>query len=249
MEIEKITICTWNCLGPRKDTETEMNIWIEKIKWLKENFKADMYVIQECSKAQVDYIRGTGSGWNYAAWYGDEIDWFMRGTAIFSDKRYFTEREEFFHNSKFRYVVPYRIKTKKLNFILFNVWTKAKPQNPEYEREAYFFYENNVKEALNYYDSKGYLDKELLVGDFNFGRSVSEVKESFGKILDKYEFSLSAVVTDALVTYHHNNGKYYFNDICYGKNLRIDLLKKGDFEDPGNTSDHIPLIFEITSEH
>lgn len=242
-------IVSWNCLGPRYNTESEINSWFEKIEWLKKKYKADLYVIQECSKVQVDNARERDI-WKYAAWYGDDIDWFMRGTALFSDTRYFTEREEFFHNPKFRYVVPYRIKSKKekLDFILYNIWTKGKPQNSEYEDEAYYFYENNVKQALSFYKATGHLDTSILIGDFNFGRDVSSVKNSFGKLLEKYDFNIADGIQNDLVTYKATNEKCYFNDICFGKKINVTLLDKGNFEELNTKSDHIPLIFEINAK-
>ncbi|WP_296687124.1 hypothetical protein [Treponema sp. UBA3813] len=238
-------ICTWNCLGPRYDKDEEIDLWKEKIKWLKKKYQAELYVIQECSKKQVDIARG--NIWNYAAWYGDDIDWFMRGTAIFSDERYFTEREEFFHNPKFRYVVPYRIKNAKenLDFILYNVWTKAKPQNKEYEKDAYYFYENNVKEALAFYNATKHLEKSILIGDFNFGRDAKSVEESFGKFLEEYNFTIAEKISNEIVTYKATTNKEYFNDICFGRDLDISLLRKGTFEELSGKSDHIPLLFEV----
>ena len=247
-------ITSWNCLGPRFNHDNETQKWISNISWLKEVYPADLYVIQECSKVQIDLVRQKHL-FQYAAWYGDDLDYFMRGTAILSDKRCFTEREEFFHNSNFRYVVPYRIQVENeaLDFILFNVWTKAKPINKEYENRAYFFYEYNVKEAVNYYislhESLGKIfempKSSLLIGDFNFGKDDVYVKNSFSKFLSKYNFKLSEGLEDNLCTYIDSKGKKYLNDFCFAQNISSKLIKKGTFEEIKGKSDHIPLDFEI----
>lgn len=91
-------ICTWNCLGPHHNSDEETKKWIENTKWLKCNFPAeDLYVIQECSELQVDKVRDATDGWKYAAWYGDDVDWFMRGTAIFSSLNFHNVKKSF-HN-------------------------------------------------------------------------------------------------------------------------------------------------------
>ena len=246
-------IVTWNCLGP--GYAGELGKWQEKIKWLKKSYKADLYVIQECSKLQTDNARREGV-FKYAAWYGDDIDYFVRGTAIFSDERCFTEREEFFHNPKFRYVVPYRIQFEDLDFILFNVWTKGKPQNPEYENQAYLFYENNVKEAMCYYnmlndnDSYGKIfempKSSLLIGDFNFGKDATYVRDSFGKLLkEKYNFTIAQGFAANIDTYISYKDKKYFNDYCFSKGLNVTLMERGEFSEIDGKSDHIPLLFEV----
>lgn len=247
-------ILSWNCLGPRHNYDNETQKWRNNVKWLKETYPADLYVIQECSKLQVDLVRQQGL-FKYAAWYGDDLDYFMRGTAILANERLFTEREEFFHNPNFRYVVPYRIRfeVEELDFILFNVWTKAKPINKEYENRAYFFYEYNVREAVNYYislhESFGKIfempKSSLLIGDFNFGKDDIYVKESFAKFLSKYGFKLSEGLEDNLCTYIDSNGKKYLNDFCFSQNLSSKLIDKGTFEEIKGKSDHIPLLFEI----
>ena len=247
-------ITSWNCLGPRYNHDNEIQKWLNNITWLKKVYPADLYVIQECSKVQIDFVRRNGM-FNYAAWYGDDLDYFMRGTAILSDKRYFTEREEFFHNPNFRYVVPYRIQNpeENLDFILYNVWTKAKPINKEYENRAYFFYENNVKEAINYYtnlhESLGEIAEmpktSLLLGDFNFGKNYKYIKDTFSKFLAKYNFKISEGLTDNFYTYIDSNDKKYLNDFCFSQNLSSRLIKRGFFEEIKGKSDHIPLLFEI----
>lgn len=50
-------IVSWNCLGPRHNKNYEIEKWIDNINWLKENYAADLYVIQECSKLQADLVR------------------------------------------------------------------------------------------------------------------------------------------------------------------------------------------------
>lgn len=239
-----MNICTWNCLGPHHNSDEETKNWIENTRWLKRNFPADLYVIQECSKLQVDKVRDAADGWKYAAWYGDDVDWFMRGTAIFSDNRYFTKREEFFHNPNFRYIVPYHIHADNLDFILYNVWTKAKPQNPEYKHEAYYFYENNVKEALKFYKETGHLEDCILIGDFNFGKDFQTMDKSFGLFAKEYGFE-TPCIDHKLKTYFANSGSSYFNDICFGKNLSVSLISQGTANDIENRSDHIPLVFEV----
>ena len=246
-------IVSWNCLGPRHNKSYETAKWIDNINWLKNNYEADLYVIQECSKLQADLVRKDGT-FKYAAWYGDDLDYFMRGTAIFSDVRCFTEREEFFHNPHFRYVVPYRIQFEDLDFILFNVWTKAKPLNEEYENRAYFFYENNVKEALRYYmslhDSFGKIfempKSSLLIGDFNFGKDVNYIRDCFGKEIEKYGFSAADGLKDNLNTYIHSDDKLYMNDYCFVQNLKSKLLKAGSFSEFEKRSDHVPLLFDVS---
>ena len=244
-------ITCWNCLGPRYNHPDEIEKWEKNIKWLIQEFEANLYVIQECSKLQVDKIRSMNI-FKYAAWYGDDIDYFMRGTAIFSNVRYFTEREEFFHNPSFRYVVPYHIHfDDELDFILFNIWTKTEPKNNKYKNLNYFVYENNVKEALLYYtniiqDKTFNIPKaNLLIGDFNFGQNVNYVKTAFLKEISKYNYKIADGLDDDFFTYIKGHKKY-FNDYCFTHNLNAKLIKAGSFHDIINRSDHIPLQFEIT---
>jgi exonuclease III len=253
-------LVTWNCKGPHRNTKFEIDNFRENIKWLKETYPdADLFAIQECSKEQVDSIRGNAEyGAKYAAWYGDDIDWFMRGTALFSNKRCFTEREEFYHNPDFRYVVPYsiNIKEESLIFTLFNVWTKAKPQNYKaYKTTNYHFYEKNVTEALayyselNFYPNTGIFDKPcLMIGDFNFGRNVAEVKNTFGKEINKYGFVIPDM-SENLVTFKNNKSSFYFNDTCIVNGLKAVILQQAvTFDSMKDRSDHIPVAFEISSK-
>lgn len=70
-------IVSRNCLGPRHNKSYEIEKWIDNINWLKKNYEADLYVIQECSKVQAVLVRKNGI-FHYVAWYGDDLDYFMR---------------------------------------------------------------------------------------------------------------------------------------------------------------------------
>jgi exonuclease III len=82
-------IVSWNCRS---------GFNLNKAKYI-EKYSADLYVIQECTREDVEKLQ---SYKKYSKWYGDNIDG-KYGIAIFSD----TYNIEFYHdiNPDFRYLV------------------------------------------------------------------------------------------------------------------------------------------------
>lgn len=103
---------------------------------------------------------------------------------------------------------------------------------------------------LNNNDSYGKIfempKSSLLIGDFNFGKDATYVRDSFGKFLkEKYNFTIAQGFAANIDTYISYKAKKYFNDYCFSKELNVTLREHGKFSDIDGKSDHIPLLFEV----
>jgi exonuclease III len=144
-------IVSWNChygLGKEKAA-----IFLEAF------HDADIFVIQECKKVDIDAFK---FDWKSKNWYGDDVDINSElGIAVFSKSHKIDFTSEF--NRKFRYVVPYTVMLEETPLTLFAVWTKS-------DAKGDFGYDQNIVKSIGYYTSKGIITGNvIIIGDFNTG--------------------------------------------------------------------------------
>ena len=140
-------IVSWNC---RSGFTEKKALYIDK-------YSADIYVIQECTKENVDTLKDFKK---HSIWYGDNIDG-KYGIGIFSDTYSIELLPEM--NPDFRYVIPFRVYNINHSFILFAVWTKEKDKNSKNIK-----YTKQTWNAINFEDYKNIFNGPvILVGDFN----------------------------------------------------------------------------------
>ncbi|GHV95734.1 hypothetical protein AGMMS50293_20540 [Spirochaetia bacterium] len=142
-------IVSWNChstfgKGLHEDKATKFYELLEK-----GEFVPDILVLQEINEDEIQNLRGFSS----SLWYGDHKNAEPGGIAIFWKDPYRIKRVPEF-DSKFRYVVPYRVTGGREPFTLFAVWTKGEP----------LYYENNVIEAIKHYSIE---KQSIVIGDYN----------------------------------------------------------------------------------
>ena len=245
-------IVSWNCkaISPYdKEGFTE-----EKARYI-EKYNADIYVIQECTDYDVDKLK------NFKItnlWYGDNFD-SKYGIGIFTDM--FNVELLDIHNSEFRYIVPYRLSNKNMEFVLFAVWTKDKDKNNnkiEYTEQTW--------KAINFSEYKDLLSGSvMLIGDFNSNNYWSEKYKSkkmpsHNNIIDKLkEYNIESAYhkfyscengneNDPTLLWQMNRSKTYHIDYCFASSdFDIENVKIGSIEEWENTkySDHCPLIIEF----
>jgi hypothetical protein len=233
-----LRIVSWNC---------HYGLNVEKYLKIMQ-FYPQILLIQECRKADFDYIKNL---WKYKNWYCDDLYTdeseygSENGVAIFSNN-YKIEFTEIF-NRKYRYIIPYKVSNNEQEFTIFSVWVK--PVNKNYLKPLY--------ESVKYYQDKKMFDAHsLLIGDYN-----AFAKDK--KDLEALEENLKPLIncakkTDEIwttSTYYHGNNNYGINDFCFSSidicdNVKIsipfgwDKTKSKDYHWKG-LSDHSPIIIDI----
>jgi hypothetical protein len=231
-------IVSWNC---------HWGLNLEKYQEIME-FNPQLLIIQECKKADFDFIKNK---WNYKNWYCDDLYTddseygSENGVAIFSNI-YKIEFTEIF-NRKYRYIIPYEISNNDRKFTIFTVWIK--PVNKNYQKPLYG--------AVKYYQDKKMFDNQaLIIGDYN-----SFAKDEMS--LEVLEKELKPLINCAkksdkfwkASTYYHGNNNYGINDFCFAStdisdNVNIyiplgwDEEKNKEYHWKG-LSDHTPIVIDI----
>ncbi|MDR0312098.1 MAG: endonuclease/exonuclease/phosphatase family protein [Treponema sp.] len=231
-------IVSWNCRNGLNEI---------KAKKIYEAFSdADIFVIQECRRTDIDAFK---CDWKFKNWYGDDQEYSDLGIAVFSKEFKIGFSDEF--NRKFRYVVPYIVSKGEKFLTLFAVWTKPVPQ----------YYDKNVVQAIEYYKTKEFLKGNvIIIGDFNTGynENTKETEKYYSDLLENLkDFKNSSLgkPEEFITTFYHNRGnKEYLNDFCFvSENLfagvKFHVHNKWEVNDYGqkrwNGSDHCPISLEF----
>jgi endonuclease/exonuclease/phosphatase family metal-dependent hydrolase len=218
-------------------------------------FSADIYVIQECTKSDVDQSKTFIKN---SVWYGDNID-SKYGIGIFSDIFDIELLPE--HNSDFRYIVPYRVFSKNKEFVLIVVWTKDKDKN-----NTKIEYTEQMWNAINFNGYKEILSGPVIIaGDFNsnnyWEKQYSQNKvHSHRDIINKLmEFNIESAYhkyfncengnekEPTLLWKMDKNNKYHIDYCFVSSHFRIKNIQIGSIDEWEKTkySDHCPLIIEL----
>jgi exonuclease III len=206
----------------------------------------DIFVIQECKQKDIYFF---DQEWKFKDWYGDDQDIKSDlGVAIFS-KNQFVERNSGF-NRKFRYVVPYTIKTNKKSLTLFAVWTKSVP----------FYYDKNVTQAVCLSEYKDLISGDaIIIGDFNTGYSKDHQDRynDLCKNLNGFKNCAIGKPEELKETfYSFTKNKLYLNDFCFvSENLYTETREikiyddwtKNEYEQKSwrGLSDHCPISVDF----
>ena len=234
-------IISWNCQGAFRKKGSEI---------LK--LQPDILIVQEC-----EYIRNEDlhkheiSATSYL-WYSNQNH--KKGIAIFSFCEYNIELIDDF-NPKFRYILPFKISSKKNSFHIFAVW--AMNDKLDYKSR----YIGQVWNAINHY--KDLLnDSTIIIGDFNRNK-IWDQKSRVGNHSDFVNFLKEYQIESIYHLYfkvdhgsenhptfflQRNFEKSYHIDYCFCSLnffLKIDDIIVGKFEEWISYSDHVPLIINF----
>jgi len=205
---------------------------------------ADIFVLQECRRSDIYTLKDS---WKFKNWYGDDQEYSDLGVAVFSKKYNIEFIDEF--NRSFRYVIPYNIKINQKCLTLFAVWTKPVPH----------YYDQNVIEAVNWYESKKQLTGDtIIIGDFNTGVSDDhqEYYSNLCKNLKGFKNAASGTPKESIETFYFSRkNQMYINDFCFISDSLYNSLKgievHNDWEENNykqknwNGSDHCPISVEF----
>lgn len=219
---------------------------------------ADIYVIQECTKEDIENIQEI---FKYCIWYGDNVD-SKYGIGIFSNVFNIELLQE--HNKDFRFVIPFKINNQNIEFILFGVWTKDKDKNNKKVE-----YTEQIWNAVNYNGYKYILSGNVIfIGDFNsnnfWDKQYNNKKvPSHKDIINKFnEYGIiSAYHTyfncengqekDKTLIWQMNKNTSFHIDYCFAskgfiiKNVQVIGIDEWELN---KLSDHCPLIVEYNVE-
>jgi endonuclease/exonuclease/phosphatase family metal-dependent hydrolase len=250
--VDKMRIVSWNCKAiPPYDREGFVE---NKAKYI-EKYNADIYIIQECTKYDIEKLKDFKKN---SIWYGDNVD-SKYGIGVFSDLYEIELLHN--HNSEFRYIVPYKVFDKNNEFILFAVWTKDKDKN-----NKKLEYTEQMWRAINFDGYKNYLSGSvILIGDFNsnnywdkeyFTKKLHSHKDIINKLKEyniesvyhKYYNCENSNEKEPTLLWQMDVNKKYHIDYCFASNnFKIKNVKIGDLKEWEETkySDHCPLIIEF----
>ena len=241
-------IISWNCRG----ATDRKGFSKDKLEYIT-NFKADIYVIQECKEDDIDKLDK-----KHKKAFCDGID-SNYGIGVFSDKLKITIIPE--HNKDFRYLVPFKVSNDDFEFILFAVWTKEKDK--ENKKTSYT---RQVWDAINFDSYIKHLSSSvLLIGDFNSNnRWETDYKRdnvpSHQEIIDKlFEYDIESAYhkyykcengkeKDPTELYMMDINKKYHVDYCFlSNNFKLKEVKIGNLTEWANAkySDHCPISVEF----
>ena len=242
-------IVSWNCRCGFNKKKSEL---IDK-------YAADIYVIQECTKEDVENLKDFKI---HSIWYGDNID-SKYGVAIFSDAYNIELLPEM--NPDFRYVIPFRIFDENNSFVLFAVWTKDKDKN-----NNKIEYTAPVWEAINYDKYKEIYSKNvILIGDFNSNNLwenqyklkkvpsqqdiINKLQEYFIKsAYHKYFNCRNGQEKHPTLLWQMNKESAFHIDYCFvSKYFIIKSVQIGSVNEweKSKLSDHCPLIVDLQNRN
>jgi len=215
-------------------------------------YEADIYVIQECSKQDVDKLK---SFKKYSIWYGDNID-SPHGIALFSDNNYLQLLEDL--NKDFRYVIPFKIYGGEFSFVLFAVWTK----NNDKEKNK-LEYTVPTWQAINYKEYNKYLlGSVILIGDFNSNNTfkyengtpshndiIYKLKEyKIESAYHKFKNIENGKESEPTLLWNYNKDSKFHIDYCFlSEDFLIEnfQIESVDEWEKNKISDHCPIIIDM----
>jgi len=233
-------IVSWNCHN---------GLGINKAKVILAKFsKADIFVIQECRREDIYAFE---CDWKFKNWYGDDQEYSDLGIAVFSRNHEIEFTDAF--SRKFRYVVPYTVKTEK-PLTLFTVWTKPVP----------FYYDKNVTQAICSTEYKDLINRDvIIIGDFNTGHS-EEHPEYYSDLcgkLNRFKNCASGKQEESKKTfYSYKMNKLYLNDFCFVSEALYTNIQEIKIHDDWKEnaygqkswcglSDHCPISVDFNFNH
>ncbi len=247
-------IVSWNCGGASRYGNGTFN----KVKQnYVEKYKADIYVIQECTKDDIENLNKANK-----TFYCDNVD-SEYGIGIFSDKFKIELLPE--HNSEYRYVLPYKISSENSEFVLFAVWTKNKDKNNKTD-EYSELYTVQIWKAINYEMYRKFLKGHvILIGDFNSNSCWENEYDknklpSHKSIVDKLlEYNIESAYHKYFICDHGQEenptelfrmdiNKQYHVDYCFfSKDYELKNVEVENLDEWKKTkySDHCPIMVEL----
>ena len=239
-------IVSWNC---KFGFSEQKAIFIKK-------YNADIYVIQECLEKDLDDLN---KYFKYKSFFCDNIEKSKYGIGIFSNVFDFQILPE--HNTKYRYIVPYKIFNNENEHIIFSVWTKDKDEN-----NKSIGYTEQVWKAINYDEYFKYFTGSIIfIGDFNSNnfwdkKYIEQKKPSHYDIINKlneygiesayhkYNNCINGNENDPTLLWQMDKTKKFHIDYCFiSKDYKINDIKIGSIEEweEYKLSDHCPIIMKI----
>jgi len=215
------------------------------------DFNPDLLVIPECEcEKKLNFGKKVSQPRSFY-WFGDNEN---KGLGVFSYSDWTIECLDY-HNPRFRYVLPLKLKKKNEEHLLLAVWAMDDKEN-KYRR-----YIGQVWEAINYY--KNVLnDSVILIGDFNSNKiwdtktRVANHTNVVNKIDTNGIKSLYHVDSNeeqgnesrATFYLYRDPEKSYHIDYCFlGNNFDLNKssLSIGDSDTWLDRSDHCPLVADL----
>jgi exonuclease III len=235
-------IVSWNCLNGFDKGKPE--------KLLAEFPEADIFVIQECRRQDIDTTTFKGM---YKNWYGDSFDDKSNlGVAVFSKSCKIEFTDEF--NRKYRYVVPYLIQKDEKELTLFAVWTKS-------AKRGDFSYDQNIIKAIQASEYQELIKHNaIIIGDYNTGYT-TDYPERYKNLMENLKEkgflnSSQKKPEDFEMTFYYDvNGQKYLNDFCFvsqsfsGKDLKFKTDNNWETENGKERrygSDHCPISIDFS---
>jgi exonuclease III len=196
-----------------------------------EMLDADIYVIQECTKANFDEV--IAKKYDFKSWYGDSQEYSDLGIAVFSNTCKIEFTSEFYR--QFRYVVPYKVTKDETFFTLFAVWTKK----DGYEKILY----DAVKEYIPLLKSNA-----VVIGDYNVGackgkpERYNELVKAMGAV-GLSNCAKEGAAHEPTSLWHKDP---YQNDYCFAsENIAAKSFEVIKDERFTSLSDHCPIIVDF----
>ncbi len=233
-------LITWNCQGAfRKKAEHILHL------------KPDILVVQECEHTdKMDFHAFIRKPFDFH-WFGDNHH---KGIGIFSFADYTFELLPQY-NSKFRYILPFRVTGKDESFLLFAIWAMDSKENYK-ER-----YVGQIWLAIQHY-AEMFTEPSILIGDFN-SNTIWDRKERVGNHSDV----VSKLAENNIHSIYHrhfnceqgkekhptfylyrNRQKPYHLDYCFASNSFLDKVQSigiGKYESWIAHSDHSPVMISF----
>ena len=233
-------IATWNCNRAfRRKAEKALSM------------DPDILVVQECENP--DSINGKKIGFEFSdwKWFGDKDS---QGVGLFLRKGFKIQEYKWF-DPEIKYIRPFRISCRDLNFVVVPVWTNN-PDSPT------FNYIGQVWKWLKKYKSKLYNRNCLILGDFNSNSrwdvadrwwNHSDVVRILGDIGIKslyhemYDMK-QGEERDYTFYMHRKVNKPYHIDYIFGSKIFQNTLTNfqiGDYSEWKEYSDHCPIVSDF----
>lgn len=233
-------LITWNCQGAyRKKADLILA------------HHPDILVVQECEHPDKYFYTPTNKRPDSQFWHGDNKH---KGICIHSFNDYKIELLQNF-NSKFRYILPFRVTGQGKTFTLLAIWAMNNKEN--YDTR----YIGQVWLAINYY-SELLAGPTILIGDFNSNKiwdykaRVGDHSDVVNKLADNNIQSIYHRRFDIeqgeekhpTFFLQRNCNKPYHIDYCFASQCFIDkvqCVEIGTYETWSAYSDHTPLTIDF----
>jgi exodeoxyribonuclease-3 len=227
----------WNCQGSFR-TKNQRIL----------SLKPDILLVAECECSEKLKFGKLTPEPNDHYWYGENTN---KGICLFSYSDYKIELLDS-HNSRFKYILPYKVSNTKEAFILFAIWAMNDKENWVAR------YIGQVWLAINYY-TELFREPTILFGDFNSNK-IWDYKERVGNHSDVVrfleDFNIKSLYHEKTGVEHgkevdptffmfRKENKPYHIDYCFAS----EYFRKQEYEfhvgkynEWCDLSDHAPII-------